>query len=35
MKMAQVAKTKYIVNFRKYRGRKKVQIWWSKNGKIK
>ena len=28
--MPQIFKTKYLVNFRKYRSRKKVLIWWSK-----
>ena len=35
MNMLQILKTKYVVNFKKYRSRKKVQNWWSKNGKIK
>ena len=26
-----IFKKKSIVNFRKYRSRKKVEIWWSKN----
>ena len=30
MNMPQIFKTKCILNFRKYRSRKKVQIWWSK-----
>ena len=33
--MQQIFKTKYIVNFRKYRSRKKGKIWLIKNGKIK
>ena len=28
--MPQIFKTKCLVNFRKYRSRKKVLIWWSK-----
>ena len=35
MNMPQIFKTKCLVNFRKYRSRKKVLIWWSKNGKVK
>ena len=30
MNMPQTFKTKCILNFRKYRSRKKVYIWWSK-----
>ena len=28
--MPQIFKTKCMLNFRKYRSRKKVKIWWSK-----
>ena len=35
MNTPQIFKTNCKVNFRKYRSREKVQIWWSKNGKIK
>ena len=30
MNMPQIFKTKCMLNFRKYRSRKKVKIWWSK-----
>ena len=31
MNMPQIFKTECVLNFRKYRSRNKVYIWWSKN----